>query len=105
MAAFVAIFAVAIFGIPVGILGDGFGDAISDQMETVAELRRRRADLKASFERADSDSSGKISPEELYDAIAVRDCDPRHGTPLVHPPKRHSTVLTFPSLSSRDSPL
>ena len=38
VAVFVAIFAVAIFGIPVGILGDGFGDAISDQMETLAVL-------------------------------------------------------------------
>jgi hypothetical protein len=70
VAVFVAIFAVAIFGIPVGILGDGFGDAISDQMETLAVLRRKRAALKASFERADADGSGTISSDELFKATS-----------------------------------
>ena len=36
--AFTAIVACAVFGVPAGVLGDGFGDAISDSLEEAAKL-------------------------------------------------------------------
>lgn len=69
VAVFTAIFAVAIFGIPVGILGDGFGDAITERMEQRAALKLRRHRLKAAFDRADADRSGAISKAELWDCM------------------------------------
>lgn len=63
--AFTAIFAVAVFSVPVGVLGDGFGDAISDQMEEIAEMKEKNKAMEEAFKRADSDGSGGISKEEL----------------------------------------
>lgn len=66
---FTAVFAVAVFSVPVGVLGDGFGDAISEEMEAIAEMKEKNERLKEAFERADTDGSGGISKEELVDCM------------------------------------
>jgi hypothetical protein len=62
---FTAVFAVAVFSVPVGVLGDGFGDAIADQMEEIAEMKEKNKQLEDAFKSADTDGSGGISKDEL----------------------------------------
>lgn len=66
---FTAVFAVAVFSVPVGVLGDGFGDAIADEMEAIAEIKEKNQKLKDAFERADTDGSGGISTDELVECM------------------------------------
>eukprot|EP01043_Picozoa_sp_COSAG02_P059437 COSAG02_NODE_7578_length_2950_cov_43.277447_1_plen_864_part_10 len=66
---FTAVFAVAVFSVPVGVLGDGFGDAIADEMEAIAEVKEKNQKLKDAFERADTDGSGGISTDELVECM------------------------------------
>ena len=67
--AFTAIFAVAVFSVPVGVLGDGFGDAIADQMEEITEMKEKNKALEDAFKTADSDGSGGISKDELVQCM------------------------------------
>ncbi len=46
-----------------------FGDAITRNLENMADLKEKRARLRESFQRVDTDSSGAITAEELWNSM------------------------------------
>ena len=55
------------------MLGDGFGDVITEEIEKTVGRKEKRRKLKAAFSAADADGSKAISPAELTRALGAFD--------------------------------